>query len=639
MLKNRTHITQETFPEMFNRSVAMYGDQICQRWRTGPDTTASLTYAQTGRIVRELASGLMRLGVYRQDRVAIMSHNCPEWLWADFSILMAAGITVTVYPTLSAKELAFIINDSGSKILYVDGAENLAKALLERENMPQLEKIIVMKGHDAEGTHPDVMTLDQVKKLGSELLARQPFEYEKRWRSVDLFDRMTIIYTSGTTGQQKGAVHTHFSINAANCLDKRDIPSFTEEDVFLSFLPLSHSYERQCGQMMALSGGASICYAEKPTTVVMDMGIFKPTVFMSVPRIYERIFMTIREVMSGTPEGAAMFEEALKTGIAVTEARADEHGFIDMSEGIDFTEGLDQALKEKYLAMDQTIFARVRGLLGGRYRFAFSAAGGLPADLCKLFMAMGIRIIEGYGLTETCNTVNLNRIHKILPGSVGPLADGVEGRIAEDGEWLVRGDNIIKEYWNNPAATKEAFTEDGFFKTGDVVEMLADGYIKIVDRKKAMLVLDTGKNVPAAKIENQFSISKWVDQVCAVGSDRKCVTALVVPNFESFVAYFRKEGIPFDETALEYVGEGMDRLLIRVGKDFIEQPALKKLVDDEIRAVNATLEEYETVKQYAILPRKFLESFEEVTPTLKLKRRFIYQNFAGEINDMYGKIG
>jgi long-chain acyl-CoA synthetase len=619
---------------MFHDSVIKFGECRCQWWKTGPDTTESLTYAQVGRMVKELGSGLMKLGLKKQDRVAVMSHNCPQWLWADFSILNTGGITVTIYPTLSQREMIFIINDSGSKILYVQEEANLLKVLEAWDEMPNLELVIMMQDH-FQTDDARVLDLARVRELGVKGLVEDPYGYERRWREVDIFDKMTIVYTSGTTGQQKGAVHTHHSVSAASALDMKLFPVISEDDVFLSFLPISHTYERQCGQMVALAVGATYAYAQRPSTVVPDMATFKPTVFMSVPRIYERIFMAIREAYSGSPEARAAFENALKIGLAVTEARADENGFIDMSEGLDFTEGMDPDLKEQYLKADAAVFSQVRGILGGRYRFAFSAAGGLPADLCKIFMAMGIRIIEGYGLTETCNTVNLNRINKILPGSVGPLADSVEGRIAQDGEWLVRGDNIIKEYWNNPEATREAFTPDGFFKTGDIVQEMANGYIKIVDRKKAILVLDTGKNVPAAKVENQFTLSKFVDQVCAVGDDRPFLGALVVPNFDAFIAYFKQNGIAYDEAAAHYAGEGIERICVQVGPDFVANDRLRAMVDEEIQAANQNLEDYETIKQYVIVTRRFLETEDEVTPTLKLKRRAIYKHFAGECEQIY----
>lgn len=631
MRKYREYIVQKTFPQMLNDSVVKFGDCRCQWWKTGPDTTASLTYAEVGTTVRELGNGLMRLGVHKQDRVAIMSSNNPQWMWADYAILGAGGVTVTVYPTLSATELTYIINDSGTKILFVQNSEMVPKAITALDS---LEKIIVMLD-DYEGSHPDVMNLKNVRELGIRFMVQYPVAYEKCWRSIDLHDMMTIIYTSGTTGRQKGAVHTHFSINAAACRDLRLVPPLSEDDVSLSFLPLAHSYERECGHAIALMTGVTIAYAQGPSTIMQDIHTFRPTVFMSVPRIYERIFMAIREMASITPEKKAAFEQALQIGLQVVDARADENGFVDMSEGIDFTAGLEPDLKSQYLIFDKLIFSKVRMLLGGRYRFAFSAAGGLPADLCKIFMAMGIRIIEGYGLTETCNTINLNRLHQILPGSVGPLCPGVEGRIAEDGEWLVRGDNIVREYWNNPEATREAFTPDGFFKTGDIVEMLADGYIKIVDRKKGIIVLDTGKNVPLAKIENLFSLSKYVDQLCTYGDNCKYVSALVVPNFDAFIGYFKANQIPFDESALEYIGEEIERTCIKVGNDFIARQELQEMIAEEIRQANEKLEEYETVKKYIIISRKFMEIHDEVTPTLKLKRKVIYNTFSEEISKIY----
>jgi len=634
MAKDRSMINQVTFPQMFNDSVVRYGDLRCQWWKPTPDTLESLTYSQVGRIVKELACGLMALGMQKQDRAAIMSQTCPQWMWADFSILNSAGITVTIYPTLSIKEMVFIVNNSGSKFLYVRDEVNLAKALEAWDEMPSLEKVIVMRPGFV-STGENVLSIDDVKALGVKYMMQYPNAYYDRWRSVGLMDRMSIVYTSGTTGLQKGAVHTHLSMNAANMLDLRLIPPASTDDIWLSFLPIAHTYERQCGHFMALQCGATIAYAQSTSTIVADIMTFNPTVFMAVPRIYERIFMTLKDLTSADPQRAAIFEEALKVGLAVTEARADENGFVDMSEGIDFTEGLDPELKEKYLQFDELVFSKVRSFLGKNYRFAFSAAGGLPADLCKIFMAMGIRIIEGYGLTETCNTINLNVLHKILPGSVGPVVHGVEGRIAEDGEWLVRGDNIIREYWNNPEATAEAFTEDGFFKTGDIVEMLADGYIKIVDRKKGIIVLDTGKNVPAAKVENLFSLSKWVDQVLAIGDNQKYIGALVVPSFDAFVAYFKQAEIPFDESALEYMGEGAERVCIKVGDDFIAIPRLQELVKEMIDEANRQLEEHEQIKEYVIINRKFTETADEVTPTLKLKRKVILGNFKADVDKLF----
>lgn len=633
-MADRWYITQQTFPELLNRNVLKYGTRRAQWWKTG-DTTQSINYAELGFIVKQLTAGLMSLGIQKGDCVAIASHTAPQWMWADYSILCAGGITVCIYPTLSAKEISFIINDSGSKILYVQDEEILQKALSIADEMPTLQKCIIMKD-DYKGSDSRVLTLPQVRELGIKLLSKDKLAYESRWRSVDILDPMTIVYTSGTTGRQKGAVHTHFSINAACCRDLRIVPEYREDDIMLSFLPLAHTYERECGHGTAMMAAVTIAYSS-PMTLIEDLKVFKPTVFMSVPRIYERVFMAMRDMASKSPVTKKIFEFAIKTGLQLTEARSDENGFVDMSEGINFTEGVGKWLAFKYKLADKIIFSKVRETLGGRFRFAFSAAGSLSADLCKVFMAMGVRIYEGYGATETCNTINLNLPHKVLPGYVGPVCNGVEGRIASDGEWQVRGNNIFTHYWNNPEATNETFTEDGFYKTGDIVQMGADGYIKIVDRIKGIMVLDTGKNVPSAKIESLFSVSRYVDIVFPIADDKPYVGALVVPKYDVFIELFKKEGIPYDQSKLVFFEEGATRTCVAVGDDFIQNELLRKLVDEDIQQANKELEEYERIKKYVIVNRKFSELNGEMTPTLKVKRNAVLKNFEKEIQELYKK--
>jgi long-chain acyl-CoA synthetase len=627
------YITQQTFPELLNRNAETFGERRAQWWRTEGTDTTSITYGELGNIVEEMSTGLMELGIEKGDRVAIMAHTCPQWVWADYSILCAAGITVCIYPTLSVKEVVFIINDSGSRILYVEGDEILQKVIKEWQEMPTLEKIVVMQNEFA-SDNTNVLSLKDLKTLGKRLHERDSSLYENRWKSVNLHDNMTIVYTSGTTGTPKGAVHTHFSVNAACRRDMSLVPPLKEDDVFLSFLPLAHTYERQCGHGTVMHGAVTVAYSS-PKTIVEDLQIFRPTVFMSVPRIYERIYMAMRNKAAQSPIKNSIFNYGIKVGLEVVDKRSDDNGFVDMSEDADFFDGLGFVLKLKYKLIDRILFSKVRELIGGRYRFAFSAAGSLPADLCKVFMAMGIRIYEGYGATETCNTVNLNRPDRVLPGSVGPLCEGVEGRMDDDGEWLVKGDNNIKEYWNNSEATKEAFTEDGFYRTGDIVEMLADGYIKIVDRKKGLMVLDTGKNVPSAKIESKFSLSDYIDIVMPIGDDRKFVTALVVPNLDAFIKYFNENNISYETSALEFTGEGTARVCVKAGDDFVEKEELRAIIDAEIQKANEELEEYEAIHKYVVTNRRFTEQTGEMTPTLKVKRSVVMKNFEDVINEMY----
>lgn len=636
--ESREYIRYSTLAEMFNVSAVKHADWRCQWWKTGPDTTDSLSYGEVYLKVKDLTSGLIEMGIEKGDRIAIMASTCPQWLWSDFSILNAGGITVTIYPSFSVNEMQYIINNSTAKILFIRKQDDIGKVNEALNEMPSLEKVIVMEDCPLPN-NPKFMHLSELRQRGKVYLRKNPYAYEKRWRSIDVWDPATIVYTSGTTGDPKGALHTHQSVMAANALCQRsfvdDGLEFGDDDTLLSFLPLSHTFERQCGQFIPISLGLTIAYAEKPSTVVQDMQIFKPTVFCSVPRIFERIFITLRQAASQNEPSKAAFEKAMDIGMRVTEARMDENGAVDMREGVDMTEGLPEDLKAEYLWAEQNVFSKVRMMLGGRYRVSWSASASLPANLCKMFMAMGIRIIEGYGSTETCNAVNLNRLAAIKPGCIGPLRDMNEGKIGDNGEWLISCEQLFLGYWNNPEATSSSFTEDGYFHTGDVVEWDVDGNMRLVDRIKGIMVLDTGKNVPRAKIENSFSTSNVIEQICAVADERKYVSAVVVPKFEFFIHYFKTNNIPFDESKLVFAGEGAERICVQVGDDFVSRPELQNMIDADIQKSNEELEAYESIKRYAILNRRFLEANNEVTPTFKLKHRNILKNLAEFIDKIY----
>lgn len=635
----RDHMRVRTIPSMFNESVVKFGDRRCQWFKTSPDTTDSLTYADVGMIVKDLSGGLMSLGLKKKDRAAIMSYNCPQWTWSDLAILNCGGVTVTIYPSFSANEMVYIINNSESRILFVRDASNIEKVLARFDEMPTLETVILMDESVPLPDHPAFHYLSSIREAGKRYLFKNPYAYEKAWNDIDLWDWSTIIYTSGTMGNPKGAIHTHFTIMHAVQVDNNNFAyngyMLNEEEVYLSFLPLSHSYERQCGQFQALNCGCTIAYAEKPQTVVADLQIYKPTCFCSVPRIFERIYMAIRDVASATPEGKAAFEKAMEIGLKVVDARSDENGFVDMGFDVDLLEGLPEELQEQYRWADQAVFSKVRGLLGGNFRISFSASASLPANLWKAFAAMGIRICEGYGLTETMNAVNFNNIKAVLPGSIGPTIYGHEQKIAEDGELLVRGNNLFLGYFNDPKATAEAFTEDGFFKTGDIAVQVANGYYRIVDRKKSIMVLDTGKNVPRAKVESKFSTAHYIEQICAVGDDRRFVSAVVVPKFEALLAKLQGQGITFDESQIVYEGAGVERLCVKVGDDFTSNEEVRRLIAEDIAEANLQLEDYEQIKKFHISNRRFLESLDEITPTLKTKYRNIIKNFSAEIDALY----
>jgi long-chain acyl-CoA synthetase len=631
--QDKWYIEQFTAPAMMNRNMVRLGNWTFQRWKTGTGEIKSITYAEGWRIMKELSCGLMEMGFQKGDRGALMCHTCPEWVWADYSILCSGGITVCIYPSLSEAEMCYIINDSGSSILYLQDEITLAKVIKAWDKLPELKQVIVMKD-EYHSSDSRVMSFGDLRKRGVELLARDRYVFEKRWRSIELTDYMTIVYTSGTTGTPKGAVHTHLSFNSAICRDLRDAPHYREGDVLLSFLPLSHTYERECGHGSAMMAGVTIAYTT-PKDIVRDLQLFRPHIFMSVPRIYERVYLAMKDMASKNSITSAIFNAAMDTGRKVIATRADERGFIAMDEFTDLSEGVGFWLGFKYRLFDALVFKKVRDRFGGRIRCAFSAAGSLPADLCKSFMAMGFVILEGYGLTETWNTINLNRPGKILPGSVGPVSSGVVARIAADGEWQVRGENLFVGYWNKPEDTAEAFTEDGYFKTGDIVEEVGDGYVKIVDRKKGIMVLDTGKNVPSARIESLFALSQYIEMVVPIADDMKFVSALVVPDFDAFIKFFKEKGISYDKSALEFSQEGTAPVCIKVGDDFVSNEKLKELIDADIKKANLELEEYEQIKKYHILNRKLMEQYGEMTPTLKVKRKAVLGTFKEQIGNLY----
>ena len=626
---DKWYITQQTFPQLLHRNITHFGHRKAQWWQEGsPGETQSLSYSELGVVIQELSEGLLSLGIKKGDRVGVMGSTSPQWMQADYAILCAGGITVCLYPSLSAGELTFMVNDSGTSVLFLQNAAMLDKVRDVRDQMPGLRRIILM-----EGEAPDkgvALSMDHLRKRGGISHQTDPDAWEDRWQSVGLHDPMTIVYTSGTTGKPKGVVHSHFSINAACRRDLSAIPVLTEADLLLSFLPLSHTYERECGHGIAMHAAIPIAYAS-PKTLLTALPLFQPTLFMSVPRIYERIYMGMKAQASTSPIKQRLFNAAMATGMAVVEARSDADGFINMSEEADLLSGAGPFLSLKYKLFDRLIFSKVRKRLGGRFRFAFSAAGSLSADLCKTFMAMGVRIFEGYGSTETCNAINLNAPEAILPGSVGAPCHGVTCRMASDGEWQVKGDSLFVGYWNNEEASKAAFTEDGFYKTGDIVEAVAGDHIRIVDRKNGLLVLDTGKNVPSSKVEGLFALSPFVDMVVAVGSGEKFITAIVFPDFDLVLAELKATGIPVEGYPLSHA----DGICVEVSPDMLGHPEVIRLIQQEITSANAELEPYEQIKKFHISHRKLTEDDGELTPTFKVKRKVVMEHYGHEIEGLY----
>ncbi|MFY9119353.1 MAG: long-chain fatty acid--CoA ligase [Syntrophomonadaceae bacterium] len=634
------HLENQTMSRAFARTVNKNGDRIAQRFNPDlyyGDNGGQFTWKELQARVEDIACGLLSLGLERGERVAIMAPSSPYWTQSDIAVINCGAVVVTIYPTLSLNEVSYIVNDSECRYIIVGNTAILDQVLGGMADMPTLQKIIILD-LQYQSSDPRVISLTQLMELGKQNRTSKYPIYEERWQGNTLEDWATILYTSGTTGQGKGVIITHwcfasrvdgvfyYFLNAGHPLN--------EEDTVLSFLPLSHIFDRGCSQWLAIWMGATIAYADSPATMMDDLKKYNPTWFSCVPRLYERIYMAFQQMLEASPMKKKLFTWALGVGEEVLSYRMDQFGRYDMRP--EYPLCLPFGLRLKYKIADK-LFAKVRELFGNRMRFSFSASAGISPDLLKFFYTVGVPVIEGYGSTETTSAVTYNPMRACKPGSIGPQANGSECRVAEDGELEVRGAGIFAGYLNKPEDTREAFTEDGWFKTGDLVVKDTDGYYRIVDRKKAIICLATGKNVAPYKIESLFATSVEIDQIFVIGDERNYISALVVPNFLHYIELFDRNGITYDKSKLKYVEIGGAALCTEVGEDFINQPLLKEQIELVVQEVNKQLEGFEAIRRYTILPNRFTEEADELTPTLKTKKRVILKNYNDKIETLYQK--
>lgn len=623
------YLTRQTFPELLHRNIGRFPERKAQIWRDGRGAAASLSYGDLGIVVRELAEGLLSLGVERGDRVAIIAPTVPQWLWADYAILCCGAISVSIHPSLSAYEITEQIRDSGSRFAFVYGESVLERVLTAGS---YLKALIWMEDRDMVQRHAGFFTLEAFREAGRTFHRSTPLLYGERWRGVQPEDPMTLIYTSGTTGQAKGVLHTHASMTAACIRDLYMLPLLSETDCLLAYLPLAHSFERQGGHGTAMFAALPIAYGSAKN-LGEDLRFFQPTYMMGVPSIYLRLYARVRGTLKGSLQ-RFLFHRAEQVGLAVIEASLNTEKTVNMAEkGRPWLRASGWIRKGLYLCLDWLVFRKLRQRLGGRLRFVFSAASALPEKICRLYLCAGIRILEGYGATETCNAVTLTPLEAVKPGSAGLFSRGVAHRIAVDGELLVKGDFLFREYWGRPEDTRNVFTDDGYYQTGDVVELLEDGYLRVVDRKKGLLMLSTGHRVAPSKIETLFALSPYIERVLVLGDDRPFPLVLVQPNFRAFVRMFKKHGIPFDEDAVKEGPEGN----LLVYPEFVKIPELVTLVEIEVATVNGKLQNFEKIGNYIILNVPLSMERGEVTPTLKIRRDVVISHYRTFIDRAYAK--
>ncbi len=630
----------KTVPGYFYDTCEKFSDREAQLFNKdlyNGDHDGIFTWFQMQERVEAIACGLLSIGAESKDRIGIMSESSPYWTHADMAIACIRSVSIAIFPTISFKEAEYILNDSQSNILFVGDDDILDKIKNHFNDIPRLKKIIVM---DLKFKSDDnrILGLQDLIDKGLEWKKENYGKYLSLKDSVELDDWYTILYTSGTTGAGKGVILTHFNgasrMNGVGEFWERHNMAVDENDRTLCFLPLSHIFDRGSCQLTAIIYGASIAYADKPGTLLEDMQKYNPTWINCVPRLYEKIYIQFRLSMEQSPLKTKIFNWALSIGYKALEYRKDSNGCYNMDPSFDLKSKLPFSLKLRFSIADK-LFRKVRALFGNRFRISFSASAGIAPDLLKFFYAIGLAVVEGYGSTESFNACILNPVTACKPGFMGINANGGQSRVAEDGELEISEAGIFQEYLNQPEATAEAFTEDGWFRTGDLVIQDDLGYYKIVDRKKAIICTAVGKNIAPAKLENLFSTSKYIEQIFLVGDERNYISALIVPNFNFFIELFEKEGYKYSKNKLIWDNSTGVSVCTEVGQDFVSAQRVQELIKEDVDRANEELESFEKIKQYVIMKERFTEKNGTLTPSQKTKKRVILQNYADEIETMY----
>ncbi len=562
-----------------------------------------LTFKETVDWAENISAGLASLGVKKGDRVALISANRVEWAITDFATMALGALLVPIYPSLLSEQVAYILNDSEAKVVIAADIIQIEKVEEVKDQLKYAQNFFVFDPPEA--MHEPWQSYAQLAEKGESFLKEHPDYVQNEIKKVKPEDWATIIYTSGTTGEPKGAVLTHsnFLSNVEGSISVLDI---YPEDVFLSFLPLSHVLERMAGHFISMYLGATVAYAESIDTVAENMGEIKPTIMISVPRLYEKIYARVLEsVEMGPSSKRKIFYWAMKIGK-------------DYVNRIMNKQSIPATLSLKYKIANKLVFSKLKERVGGRIRFFVSGGAPLSAEIAEFFTAAGLIILEGYGLTETSPVITVNLLDNFKFGTVGLPLPNVEVKIAEDGEILTRGPHVMVGYYKKEADTKEAIDGEGWFHTGDIGIIDNDGFLKITDRKKNIIVTSGGKNIAPAPIENALTMTQYIEQAVVIGDKRKFCTAVIVPSLDAVKNWAKEQGKE-----------------IETYDDMLKLDGLRELLRNEIEKVNETLARYETIKNFIIAREPFSIESGELTPSLKTKRRVIEEKYKEEIEKMY----
>ena len=591
-----------TLNELFNQAVDRYRESEFLRFKSG-DAWRSLTYGEVARRVRELALGLHSLGLSPSDRVAIWSENRPEWNLADLATLAISAVDVPIYATQARSQVEYILADSAARAIFVSRAF-LDDALAMQSQLPSLEFVISFDAAETQAT-PSVVAIAELVDKGRAAYGERPSLYDSLWHKATAADLATILYTSGSTGDPKGVMLTHKNLTANALNSAHWLELGNRHELALTYLPFTHIFERAVWYLYAHTGN-TIAYAESIDAVGRNLLEIRPTAMTSVPRMFEKIYARIieRGLAAGFPK-RQIFLWSLDVGRKWAERK-------------DRGEPIGPLLTLQHKIADALVFKKWRDAVGGNIRIFISGGAPLAPEIAYLFMAAGLQILQGYGLTETspsvsCNTETRNRI-----GTVGPVMDNIEVKIAEDGEILVKGDTVMKGYYNRPAENEEAFTADGWFRTGDIGHLDPDGFLVITDRKKDLIKTSGGKYIAPQRVESLVKSSRFVSQVVVVGNARKFASALIVPNMELLRSYAEMKDIRYKDP-----------------RELLTNHRIVDLMARQIDKYTSDLARFERVKKFALLEEELTTESGELTPTLKPRRSVIEKKYAAVIDQLY----
>jgi len=589
----------QTIPDLVFKKTAGFNKPDCLMIKKGGVYT-NISASEVISAVEAVGSALLTWGVQKGDRIGLLAENRPEWAYADLGIQGAAAITIPIYGTLPSAQIEYIVKDSEMQYLFVSNEMQLKKILEICNNCPQIKKIVVF---DPPSSLPaNAISFQSFLEQGKEEFKKNPKAVRERAAQLQPDDVFSIIYTSGTTGEPKGVMLTHKNV-ISNVIAVCELFTFQPTDSTLSFLPLSHIFERMAGYYTMLYAGTTIAYAENVESVPKNLAEVRPTILISVPRVYEKFYQRVMDNVAaehGIKKSLAMW--ALKVAAEYTEKKLSGKPVPSF----------------KYKIADQLVLSKIRQRLGGRLRIMLSGGAALPRQLGLFFYGLGLTILEGYGLSETSPVICVNLPHKFKFGTVGPPIPGVEVKIAEDGEILTRGPNVMKGYYKKQKATDEAITPDKWFRTGDIGEIDQDGFLRITDRKKDLIVTSGGKNIAPQFVENALKTSRYVTQIVVLGDKRKFACALIVPNLDNVKKIAAAKAIPDSE--------------------ILKSKAVLSEIQRDLEEHSKDLAPFERVKKIALLEKEFTIESGELTPSLKIKRNVVEKRYKEVIDSLYNEV-